>query len=61
MTVQGVKRHTKVNIRYKWQRRWDSWESRRDFYLSKPFLKSNPRLGDTITKLYKQMLQLRNG
>ena len=61
VTVQDVKRHARVSIRYKWQQRWDIGESGRDFYLCKPFLKSNPRLNYPNIKLYKQMLQLRTG
>ena len=61
VTVQDVKRHARVSIRYKWQQRWDIGESGRDFYLCKPFLKSNPRLDYRNIKLYKQVLQLRTG
>ena len=60
-TVQDIKRHARVSIRYKWQQRWDIGESGRDFYLCKPFLKSNPRLDYPNIKLYKKMLQLRTG
>ena len=61
VTVQDIKRHARVSIRYKWQQRWDIGESGRDFYLCKPFLKSNPRLDYPNIKLYKKMLQLRTG
>ena len=59
VTVQDVKRHARVSIRYKWQQGWDFGESERDFYLCKPFLISNPRLDYPNIKLYKKMLQLR--
>ena len=36
-------------------------ESGQDFYLCKPFLKSNPCLDYPNIQLYKQMLQLRTG
>ena len=61
VTVQDIKRHARVSIRYKWQQRWDIGESGRDFYLCKPFLKSNPRLDYPNIKLYEKMLQLRTG
>ena len=61
VTVQDIKTHARVSIRYKWQQMWDIGESRRDFYLCKPFLKSNPRLDYPNIKLYKKMLQLRTG
>ena len=61
VTVQDVKRHARVSIRYKRQQRWDIGESERDFYLCKPFLISNPRLDYPNIKLYKKMLQLRTG
>ena len=62
VTVQDVKRHARVSIRYKLQQRWDIGESGRDFYLYKPFLKSNPRLDYPNIKLYKKTtLQLRTG
>ena len=61
VTVQDVKRHARVSIRYKWQQRWDIGLSERDLYLCKPILKSNPRLDYPNIKLYSQMLQLRTG
>ena len=61
VTVQNVKRHTRVSIRYKWQQRWGIGLSGRDFDLCKPILKSNPRLDYPNIKLYRQMLQLRTG
>ena len=61
VTVQDIKRHARVSIRYKWQQMWDIGESRRDSYLCKPFLKSNPCLDYPNIKLYKKMLQLRTG
>ena len=61
VTVQDVKRHTSVCIRYKWQQSWNIGESGRDFYLCKPFLKSKPRLEYPSIKLYKQILQFRTG
>ena len=56
LTVQDVKRHARVSIRYKLQQRWDIGESGRDFYLCKPFLRSNPRLDYPNIKLYKKTL-----
>ena len=44
ITVQDIKRHARVSTRYKWQQRWDIGESGRDFFLCKPFLKSDPPL-----------------
>ena len=61
VTVQDIKRHARVSIRYKSQQRWDIGESGRNFYLCKPFLKRNHRLDYPIIKLYKKMLQLRTG
>ena len=61
VTVQDIKRHARVSMRYKWQQRWDIGESGRDFYLCKPFLKSNLHLDYPNIKLYKKMLQLRTG
>ena len=61
VTVQYVKKHARISIRYKGQQRWDIEESGQDFYLCKPFLKSYPRLDYPNIKLYRKMLQLRTG
>ena len=61
VTVQDIKRHARVSTRYKWQQRWDIGESGHDFFLCKPFLKSNPRLDFPNIKMFKQILQLRTG
>ena len=61
VTVQDIKRHARVSTRYKWQQRWDIGESGRDFFLCKPFLKSDPRLDFPNIKMFKQILQLRTG
>ena len=61
VTVQDIKRHARVSTQYKWQQRWDIGESGRDFFLCKPFLKSDPRLDFPTIKTFKQILQLRTG
>ena len=61
VTVQDIKRHARVSTRYKWQQRWDIWESGHDFFLCKPFLESDPRLDFPNIKMFKQILQLRTG
>ena len=61
MTVQCVKRHARVSIRYNGHQRWDIGESGQDFYLCKPFLKNYPRLDYLNFKLHRKMLQQRTG
>ena len=61
MTNYKMLRGMQVSIRIKWQQRWDIGESGQDFYLCKPFVKSNPRLGLSQYKALQQMLQLRTG